>query len=120
MQKEKLQHILAQNLLRIRSEKGMTREQLAEKAGLSTTFYANLESGNKMMSIVSLRNIADALGTTTDSLLYNERPCDAADRVAAILRNHSENTALFVEKLVQLCIDELSAKQEDTDESSAE
>lgn len=120
MQKEELQRIIGQNLLRIRTEKKMTREQLAEKAGLSTTFYANLESGNKMMSVASLRKMADALGTTTDSLLYNDHPCAAADRVAAILRNHSEETALFVEKLVQLCLDELTTKQEDTNDSPAE
>lgn len=120
MEKDELQHIIGQNLLRIRSEKKMTREQLAEKAGVSTTFYANLESGNKMMSVASLRKIADALGTTTDSLLYNDRPCAAADRIAEILRDHSEETALFVERLVQLCLDELSAKREGTHEFSAE
>jgi len=106
MQKVELQRILGNNLLRLRMEKKMTREQLAEKVGLSTTFYANLESGNKMMSVASLRKIADALGTTTDSILYSDRPCDAADRISASLRNYSEETALFAEKLIHLCLEE--------------
>lgn len=107
MDKNDLQKIIGMNLLRIRTERRYTREQLAEKAGLSITFYANLESGKKMMSVVTLRKLADVLCVTTDSLLYAERSCSAADRIHASLRDAPEQTVLFAEKLVRLCTEEM-------------
>lgn len=116
MQKHDLQQIIGQNLYRMRTENGLTREQLAEKAGVSTTFYANLECGNKMMSIITLRKLADALGVSTDSLLYEERPCENIDRIQKILRAQPEQVVTFSERLVRLCVDSFSQNKEGNNE----
>ena len=43
--------IIGMNLQRLRTQYGLTQEQLAEKVGISTSFYANLERRNKGVSI---------------------------------------------------------------------
>ena len=105
MQKHDLQQIIGQNLYRIRTANGFTREKLAERAGVSTTFYANLECGNKMMSIITLRKLADALGVSTDSLIYEDRPCEDIDRIQKILRTQPAQTVAFYEELIRFCVE---------------
>ena len=119
MQKHDLQQIIGNNLRRIRIDSGLTREQLAEKVGVSTTFYANLECGNKMMSVITLRKLADALGVSTDALLYEERPCENIDRIQMILRTQPASLVTFSERLIQLCVDcfsQSTEKEKTTDE----
>jgi transcriptional regulator with XRE-family HTH domain len=119
MQKHDLQQIIGNNLRRIRIDSGLTREQLAEKVGVSTTFYANLECGNKMMSVITLRKLADVLGVSTDALLYEERPCENIDRIQMILRTQPASLVTFSERLIQFCVDSFSQsteKEKTTDE----
>lgn len=113
MQKHDLQQIIGQNLYRIRTGSGLTREQLAEKAGVSTTFYANLECGNKMMSVITLRKLADALGVSADVLLYEERDYEEIDRIQMMLRTQPASVAAFSERLIRVCIDSLSQNLEE-------
>lgn len=54
--------IIGMNLQRLRTQYGLTQEQLAEKVGISTSFYANLERGNKGVSISVLYDLANCLG----------------------------------------------------------
>ena len=117
MRKHDLQQIIGCNLQRIRIDRGLTREQLAEKANVSTTFYANLECGNKMMSVVTLRKLADALGVSTDALLYEKRECEEIDRIQAMLRTQPASVAAFSERLIRVCVDSLlqNAEEKDTD-----
>ena len=117
MQKHDLQQIIGRNLYRIRTECGLTREQLAEKANVSTTFYANLECANKMMSVITLRKLADALGVSTDALLYEEKDCEEADRIQAMLRTQPASVAALSERLVQVCVDYFleSSEEKNTD-----
>ena len=69
MEKNELLSIVGRNLQRCRANTGLTQEQIAEQAGISTSFYANLERGNRCMSALVLRDLADALGVSADSLL---------------------------------------------------
>lgn len=111
MTKQELQVLLGQNLLRIRTEQNMTREQLAEKVGISTTFYANLECGNKMMSLVTLRKLADTLCVSADSLLYGDAPSEKIQGIAMLLRDQSPETIAFIEKLIRLCVSALPGEK---------
>ena len=107
MSSKDLKEIIGRNLRNIRADRKLTREKMAELVGVSTTFYANLETGNKMMSVTTLKKIADALGVSTDSILYEDRPCDAADRIQKALSNQPEEVAHIAEKLVQVCVTEV-------------
>lgn len=113
MIKQDLQKIIGRNLYKIRTQQNMTREQLAEKVGISATFYANLESGNKMMSIVTLRKLADALYVSTDSLLFEERPNEQITSIQMLLQDQPEQVVTFAEKIVRLCVSDLPVKDDD-------
>lgn len=102
--KKELQKIIAINLYKNRTKRGLTRDQVAEKAGISTTFYANLECGKKMMSIVTLRKLADALSVSTDALLYEEHANDQINNITKQLQKLPTQVLTFVEDFIHLCI----------------
>ena len=56
----------------IREKKGMTQEQLAEKAKLSKGFLSDVENNKKNISSQFLLKIANALGASVDYLLSGE------------------------------------------------
>lgn len=107
MDKQALQKMIGQNLHRARLQQNMTQDQLAEQAGISTTFLANLECGNKLMSTVTLRKLADILCVSTDSLLYEDQPNDRIRSIQMLLQDQPEEVAAFAEKLIRLCIADL-------------
>lgn len=114
MIKQELQKIIGRNLYRIRIQQNMTREELAEKVGISATFYANLECGNKMMSLVTLRKLADVLCVSSDSLIYENRPNERITSVQMLLQDQPDELVAFTEKMVRLCVSEFPNDDRDT------
>ena len=122
MTKKELQKIIGQNLLHARTRLGLTQEDLADKVEISTTFYANLECGNRMMSIVTLRKLADALCVSTDSLLYDDRPNAQIHSIQMMLQDQPNKVVSLSEKIIRACVNELSPvdnKNEGTDRIDA-
>ena len=91
--------IIGMNLQRLWTQYGLTQEQLAEKVGISTSFYANLSV---------LYDLADSLGVSVDYLLYPEQPDARIRNIEALLRDKPESFIIAVERLVRLCIEEFS------------
>ncbi|MCE9634493.1 MAG: helix-turn-helix domain-containing protein [Planctomycetes bacterium] len=58
---------------RRRADRGMTLVQLAESAGISARFLADLEAGRANISILNLARVARALGTSPGELLEAPR-----------------------------------------------
>ncbi|MHB8550710.1 MAG: helix-turn-helix domain-containing protein [Acidiferrobacterales bacterium] len=52
-----------------RTEKGLSQEALADRAGLHRTYISQIERGLKSPSLKSLEQIANALGLPLSSLL---------------------------------------------------
>lgn len=105
MEKAELQKYLGVNLQKARVERKMTREELAEKAGISPTFLANLECGNKMMSVMTLMHLADALGVSVDTLVRGASSDTQMKNIEILLRDQSADMVRFVEKLTHLSIE---------------
>jgi len=54
----------------LREKKGLTMQELADKAGVSDAYIAMLETGKrKNPSLAALRRIAKALGVSIEQLL---------------------------------------------------
>lgn len=53
---------LGRKIQRIRKEKGLTQEKLAEKVGVSTTWIGYIETGYKRPNLKMIYKIANALG----------------------------------------------------------
>jgi len=56
-----IQRVVAERIKKIRKKKGITQEQLAERAGLNRTHLYRLETGKQSMTLRTLKIIADAL-----------------------------------------------------------
>src|SRR5437868_7839364 len=57
-----------------RARRGMTRKLLADHAGISERYIAQLEAGKGNMSILLLRQVAAALGIPLSRLVEAEDP----------------------------------------------
>ncbi len=59
-----MRKLVGRNAARIRKERGLTQEQLAERSGLSQQYLSGLERGLRNPTIVTLFELAAALGAT--------------------------------------------------------
>lgn len=64
-----MRKLVGRNAARIRREKGMTQEQLAERSGLSQQYLSGLERGQRNPTIVTLYELSTALGVSHLDLL---------------------------------------------------
>lgn len=64
-----MRRLVGDNCARIRRERGMTQEQLAERSGFSQQYLSDLERGQRNPTIVTVHEIALALGVTHVELL---------------------------------------------------
>lgn len=58
----KLDYRLGRNMQKVRQEKAITQEQLAEKVGVSTTWIGYIETGYRKPNLKLLYKIARTLG----------------------------------------------------------
>lgn len=63
---------IGRRIQEIRKERDMTREDLAEKAEISSKFVYEVEMGKKGLSAESVAKITRALATSSDYLLTGE------------------------------------------------
>ena len=66
--------IIGKNIKDIRTARGLTQTELAEKTDLSVQFISYIETGTKHPGLETLIGIAAALGTTMDALLLGNQP----------------------------------------------
>jgi transcriptional regulator with XRE-family HTH domain len=59
-----MRKLVGANTARIRREKGLTQEALAERSGLSQQYISGLENGLRNPTIVTLYELATALGVS--------------------------------------------------------
>lgn len=64
-----MRKLVGSNTARIRKEKGLTQEALAEKSGLSQQYLSGLENGRRNPTIVTVYELAMALGVSHLELL---------------------------------------------------
>ena len=57
-----MRKLVGRNVKRVRQEKGLTQEQLAELSGFSQQYISGLEQGRRNPTIVSIYELATALG----------------------------------------------------------
>ena len=59
-----MRKLVGRNVKRVRQEKGLTQEQLAELSGFSQQYISGLEQGKRNPTVVSLYELATALGVS--------------------------------------------------------
>jgi transcriptional regulator with XRE-family HTH domain len=59
-----MRKLVGRNVKRVRQDKGLTQEQLAERSGFSQQYISGLEQGRRNPTIVSIYELATALGVS--------------------------------------------------------
>ena len=72
-----MRKLVGRNLARLRREKGFTQERFAEVTGVTQQYVSDIERGLRNPTIVSIYNIATALGVSHVDLVM---PDDEARR----------------------------------------
>ena len=68
-----LKEVMATNLRRMRHDRDMTQEELADRAGLSARYIGAIERADVSASVTVLGQIAKALGSEPGELLKPSR-----------------------------------------------
>lgn len=59
-----MRKLVGRNCARIRGERGLTQEELAERSGFSQQYISDLERGKRNPTIVTIYELALALGVS--------------------------------------------------------
>ncbi len=63
-------------LRELRTERGLTLQQVAERASIDVSTLSRLESGKRRLALDHIPGLADALGVSADALLRSAPPPD--------------------------------------------
>lgn len=69
-----MRKLVGRNVQAVRHARSMTQEQLAEKSGFSQQYISELERGRRNPAIISLYELAQALGSTPAELIQPQEP----------------------------------------------
>ena len=69
-------HDIARNLKRLRRQKGLTQEELADNLHVTRQAVSNWERNQNLPELEVLLAAAEAMGVSVDELLYGPRPVE--------------------------------------------
>ncbi|MDO8297736.1 MAG: helix-turn-helix transcriptional regulator [Caulobacter sp.] len=64
-----MRRLVGENVKRLRLARGLTQEQFAERSGFSQQYISDLERGRRNPTVVSLFELAQALGAEPRDLI---------------------------------------------------
>ncbi len=62
---------VGETIRELRNRSDLSQEQLAHNSGLDRTYIGSVERGERNISVLNLKKIADALNVNTSDLLKN-------------------------------------------------
>jgi transcriptional regulator with XRE-family HTH domain len=64
-----MRRLVGENFARVRRARGLTQEQAAERSGFSQQYLSGLERGQRNPTVVTLFELAEAIGSTPEELV---------------------------------------------------
>jgi len=71
-----MRKLVGRNFARIRREKGLTQEEVADRSGYSQQYLSSLERGHRNPTVITLFELAQALGVSHVALVQSDRKKD--------------------------------------------
>jgi len=68
-----MRKLVGRNFKRLRRQKGLTQEQFAERSGFSQQYVSDLERGLRNPTVVTIYELAQALGVSHLELVKPDR-----------------------------------------------
>ena len=102
--------VLGERLKKARKDRGLTQEQLAERAGLSTRHIAKIEKGDVNPSFEVLSTLVKTLGVSFDAIFDPASEQVEADlqEIAGLYRACPEQGQRMILAAVRAMVNELS------------
>ena len=100
---------------RIRAQReslGYTREQFAERLGVTPKFCSDIELGVKGMSVPTLCKIAQILRLSTDFILFGALETDTSTPLSLLLKSCSSTEQRYAEQLLKTFLIAMSTKKD--------
>ena len=91
---------IGQRIKKYRKQKNLSQEQLAEKVNISPTHMSHIETGATKLSLQVLVDLAQALDTSTDSLLFEPTVMSRQALADAVMKSDERQIA-FLEKVFE-------------------
>ena len=115
VEKEEKKRWLAQVGTRVwngRADLGMSREQLAERLGITSQYVSDIEQGKKCMSMAIFVELSQVLGVGLDYLAYGALPEDpAVDRLTRHLRQTAPADRSLAARMLRLALEAAEAME---------
>lgn len=106
---EELQKIVGRNLRKYRASAGLTQKQLSQQAGISVTYYANLERGSRMMNAAMLCALSDTLHISLDALFREDTPSVHIQNICHLLNSQPEPFVIEIEHFIRIALKHFTA-----------
>lgn len=103
--------LLGQNIQRLRKERGLLQQELAERVGIEPVSVSRLETGASLPSVVRLAEIAEALDVSLAELVggASPSPSDQAKEITECLARVSEKDRYLLVEIVRKLAGRLAA-----------
>lgn len=98
--------ILGNNILKLRKQKGYTREELAEKSNLSANYIYGLETGTYLPGCLALIDLANALDITVTQLLdqfMDNKKNTLLEKISQNINKLSDRDLSLVLNIIEFC-----------------
>ncbi|MNC27549.1 HTH-type transcriptional regulator SinR [compost metagenome] len=92
--KSELVKKIGERIRRLRKEKNLSQEQLAERSGLHTNYVGQVERGEKNLTLETLEKVVGGLGISLEELFRYIGPMEKQDALGQIVK-------LLVERSVE-------------------
>ena len=102
---------IGNKLYEIRKRKGLSRAEVAEKAGLSDRTYADIERGSVNMRIETALRVCDALRITPDEAFTEEPDFSVSNRLEAVferLKNCTDTEKETITEIINIYLKSLN------------
>lgn len=67
-----MRELVGRNFARLRREKGLTQEEVAARSGFSQQYISSLERGRRNPTVITLYELAQALGVSHADLMATD------------------------------------------------
>ncbi len=91
--------LIGTRIKEIRAQQGISAEELAELANLSSVYISYIENARRKPSLASLVKICNALGITLDELLYGNllyNPAEYQTDIDLLMADCTKNEKRFI------------------------
>ena len=104
--------VVGKNLMKYRTEAGLTQAELADLIHVSTTFISRVERGRKRMKVQTLYAAAQALHVSCDALLSVDEVAGHMHNINKLLAEQPAEHLAGIERIIRVCAEEFNARRE--------